>query len=68
MNKDRKVTRPLEGNEPLQYSRREAISALVRYSGAVGGAAAVVVTAEGLVSEASAYRACPPTQQGNGCD
>jgi len=44
---------------PLDYSRREAVKALAKYSAAVGGAAAVVVTADGLVSEASAYGSKP---------
>ncbi len=37
------------------YTRREALAALARYSAAVGGAATTIVTAEGLVSSASAY-------------
>ncbi|MFW8596400.1 hypothetical protein [Cribrihabitans neustonicus] len=41
---------------PLEYSRRDAVKALAKYSAAVGGAAAAVVTADGLVSEASAYK------------
>lgn len=48
-------TKDGEIDTSLNYSRREAVKALAKYSAAVGGAAAVVVTAEGLVSEASAY-------------
>ncbi|NSY39560.1 twin-arginine translocation signal domain-containing protein [Leisingera sp. ANG59] len=44
-----------KAGDPQAYSRREAMKALAKYSTAVGGAAAVVVTAEGLVNEASAY-------------
>ncbi len=51
----------------LQYNRREAMAALVKYSGALGGAATIVVTAEGLVSEASAYN-CPPTSNAPHCN
>ncbi|PIE07082.1 MAG: hypothetical protein CSA74_09260 [Rhodobacterales bacterium] len=36
------------------YTRREALAALAKYT-AAGGAATTIVTAEGLVSEASAY-------------
>lgn len=39
------------------YTRREALAAMARYSAAVGGTAATIVTAEGLVSDASAYPA-----------
>lgn len=48
-------TKDGEPRASLDYSRREAVLALAKYSAAVGGAAAVVVTADGLVSEASAY-------------
>ncbi|MFW8596399.1 hypothetical protein [Cribrihabitans neustonicus] len=51
-----------EASVPLNYSRREAVKALAKYSAAVGGAAAVVVTADGLVSEASAYGSKPVKQ------
>lgn len=37
------------------YSRREALTALAKYSVALGGSATTIVTAEGLVSAASAY-------------
>ena len=37
------------------YSRREALAALAKYSAGLGGAAATIVTADGLVSAASAY-------------
>lgn len=42
------------------YSRREALAALAKYSAAVGGAAVTIVSADGLVSAASAYnpKAC----------
>lgn len=53
-----------ESGEPLNYSRREAVKALAKYSAAVGSAAMVVVTAEGLVSEASAYGAKPKKKSG----
>lgn len=39
----------------VKYSRREALAAMVKYSAAVGGAASTIVTADGLVSAASAY-------------
>lgn len=37
------------------YTRREALAALATYSAALGGAATTIVTADGLVSAASAY-------------
>ncbi len=37
------------------YSRRDVIAAMAKYAAAVGGTAATVVTADGLVSAASAY-------------
>ena len=37
------------------YTRREALAAMMKYSAAVGGSAATIVSAEGLVSAASAY-------------
>lgn len=37
------------------WSRREALAALARYSAVVGGSAATIVSADGLVSAASAY-------------
>lgn len=43
--------------EPVRYTRREALAAMAKYSAAVGGAATSVVTADGLVSAASAYPA-----------
>ena len=36
------------------YTRREALAAMMKYSAAVGGSAATIVSAEGLVSAASA--------------
>ena len=36
-------------------TRREALAAMMKYSAAVGGSATTIVTAEGLVSAASAY-------------
>jgi len=36
-------------------SRREVLAALAKYSAALGGATATIVTADGLVSAASAY-------------
>ncbi len=39
----------------VTYTRREALAAMAKYSAAVGGTAATIVTAEGLVSAASAY-------------
>lgn len=38
------------------YTRREALAAMAKYSAAVGGSAVTIVTAEGLVSAASAYQ------------
>lgn len=46
--------------ETETYTRREALAALAKYSATVGGAAATIVTADGLVSAASAY---PPWLQ-----
>ena len=46
---------PLSGE--ATYTRREALAAMTKYSAAVGGAASTIVTAEGLVSAASAYPA-----------
>lgn len=37
------------------HTRREVLAAMAKYSAAVGGTAATIVTAEGLVSAASAY-------------
>lgn len=37
------------------YTRREALAALAKYSAVVGGSAATIVSADGLVSAASAY-------------
>lgn len=37
------------------YTRREALAALATYSAALGGTATTIVTADGLVSVASAY-------------
>jgi len=45
---------PVPGGEGT-YTRREALAAMVKYSAAVGGTAATIVTADGLVSAASAY-------------
>ncbi|MFW8637307.1 hypothetical protein [Cribrihabitans pelagius] len=56
---ENKIESGSEVSVPLNYSRREAVKALAKYSAAVGGAAAVVVTADGLVSEASAYGSKP---------
>lgn len=39
----------------VTYTRREALAAMAKYSAAVGGTAATIVTADGLVSAASAY-------------
>ena len=36
-------------------SRRDVLAALAKYSAVVGGSAATIVTADGLVSAASAY-------------
>ena len=44
-----------EQPEKATYTRREALAAMAKYSAAVGGAAATIVTADGLVSAASAY-------------
>ncbi len=47
-----------DGNESRPgkaYTRREALAAMAKYSAAVGGSAVTIVTAEGLVSAASAY-------------
>ncbi len=41
------------------YSRREALAALAKYSAVLGGAAVTIVSAESLVSAASAY---PPDE------
>lgn len=59
-NKPQTVTEPEANGEigsPLStgYTRREALVALAKYSASVGGSAGAIVTAEGLVSEASAY-------------
>lgn len=40
-----------------KYTRREALAAMAKYSAAVGGAASTIVSADGLVSAASAYPA-----------
>ena len=37
------------------YTRREALAAMTKNSAGLGGAAATIVTADGLVSAASAY-------------
>lgn len=43
-------------NGPVKaYTRREALAAMAKYSAAVGGSAVTIVSAEGLVSAASAY-------------
>lgn len=42
-------------NLDKSYTRREAVAALAKYSVALGGAATTIVTADGLVSAASAY-------------
>lgn len=39
------------------YSRREALAAVMRYSAGFGGAAATILSADALVSAASAYPA-----------
>jgi len=44
-----------EDDQSEGYTRREALAAMAKYSAAVGGAAATIVTADGLVSAASAY-------------
>ena len=49
-------TKDVTGEPPeVTYTRREALAAMARYSAAVGGTAATIVTADGLVSAASAY-------------
>ena len=45
-------------NTKKSYNRREAMGALAKYSAAVGGATTVILSADSLVSEASAYK-CP---------
>ena len=47
-------TRP-EDERTGDYTRREALAALGKYSAVLGGAAVTIVSAEGLVSVASAY-------------
>lgn len=37
------------------YSRREALAAMMKYSAAVGGSAVTILSADALVSAASAY-------------
>lgn len=37
------------------YTRREALAAMVRYSAAIGGATATIVSADDAVAQASAY-------------
>ena len=49
------------------YSRRDALRALAKFSVALGGASTVVVTAEGLVNAASAYN-CPPNSNAPHCN
>ncbi len=50
----KKETRSVPTGE-VTYTRREALAAMAKYSAAVGGAATTIVTADGLVSAASAY-------------
>ncbi len=42
-------------DQSTRYTRREALAAMAKYSAALGGAASTIVTADGLVSSASAY-------------
>lgn len=54
--KDEGNTRDLANPDgEATYTRREALAAMAKYSAAVGGSAATIVTADGLVSAASAY-------------
>ncbi len=66
MEQPKQFPGPVEGKESLKYSRREAMSALVKYSGTVACSAGVMVTAEGLVSSASAYN-CPRASTNPAC-
>lgn len=43
------------GDPGVDLSRRAALAALAKYSAAVGGSAVTIVSADGLVSAASAY-------------
>lgn len=49
------VTEENGERQPVVYSRREAVAALVRYSAAVGGVAVPILTADDAVAQASAY-------------
>ena len=57
MTEDRKQDGQADPVDKATYTRREALAAIAKYSAAVGGSAATIVTAEGLVSAASAYPA-----------
>ena len=47
----------------VTWTRREALAAMAKYSAVVGGSAAIIVTADGLVSATTAY----PPWLGNDC-
>lgn len=55
MTDDRKTSEVSGQTGEVTYTRREALAAMAKYSAAVGGSAATIVTADGLVSAASAY-------------
>ena len=57
MTEDRKQDDQAEPADAATYTRREALAAIAKYSAVVGGSAATIVTADGLVSAASAYPA-----------
>jgi hypothetical protein len=45
----------MDNSKTETCSRRDVLAALAKYSAGLGGAAATIVTADGLVSAASAY-------------
>ena len=45
----------MDNSKKETCSRRDVLAALAKYSAGLGGAAATIVTADGLVSAASAY-------------
>ena len=63
---DKKKSPSKDGNSPKKYSRRDALKAMAKYSAVVGGSAAVVVSAGGLVNEASAYGPTLPKKHKGG--
>lgn len=55
MTKEPKPEDQMDPAGQATYTRREALAAIAKYSAVVGGSAATIVTADGLVSAASAY-------------